>query len=150
MLQCAGCFNMCSEVEGMALRRHVTGGTTVVWKLQNSHGLHWQHIQISHRRTHTHTDKTQLKHYKTAEQSWTGSSSQLKLNKGLAPLISLLFICVCRFIRDRGSALRAPSRSDFWKNKKGARAGTAGEHAAAALCTRPESFSPRFLILLLP
>lgn len=93
------------------------------------------------------TDTSNETHNKSAEQSRSGSSGQLELNEGLAPLISVLF--VCPFVLGRGLALRAAGSGDFWKIKKGPRTGTDGEHAAAALCTHPASLSPTFPILLL-
>lgn len=96
----------------------------------------------------THTDNP-TKHITSllnkVELGHPVSRSRMKV----LPLWLVCCLFVCRFIRGRGPALGAASPSDFWKNKKGARVGTAGERSTAALCRHPDSFSPRFLILRL-
>ena len=130
---------MCSgsEVEGMVkedmwqLRPQRSAGCR---KLQNSHGLHWQQIQIS--QSSEHTDKIQ-RNTSQLKQSWTGSSSQLKPNEGLAPLISLLFVCRAR---QRACPRGLPARVTSGKTKRGQgghRWGTC--HSCSLTPSRPDS-----------
>lgn len=142
---------MCSgsEVEGMVKedmwqsRPQRSAGCR---KLQNSHGLLWQQIQISQT---LNTHRQNPTEHKSAEQSWTGSSSQPKPNDGLAPLISLLFVCrTWQRACPRGRLARVTSGKTK-RGQGGHRWGTC--HSCSLTPSRPDSSCfcfPGFVFIL--
>ena len=123
---------MCSgsEVEGMVkedmwqLRPQRSAGCR---KLQNSHGLHWQQIQISQSSEHTQTKSN------GTQVSWNKVELGHPVSWSRTKVSPLWLVCCLFVVRGRGPALGGCRPEWLLEKQKGARVGTAGERATAAL-----------------